>query len=245
MNDNQDVRNYFLPKERRLDMEEIWKLEYNGRLAQIFRDNGKHKFFLDNIKQVEYDEINGVLLSDNGERYALEVRNNGKEFICLDGIEYPAYKAVGYMEFSSDGKHFAYRAMKDNGKCCVVIDGKEGREYDDVSNIRYSSAGTLAYCASVSGLWCMVLDGEEESLYGWVGPCVFGPKSHYAYAVKKNDKWGIIVDGMDIGWSDNKILTIHFSVGLHVDYLCAKDGGYYSVKKDVADMYRCTDLGPL
>ena len=147
-------------------MKEVWNLFYNGRVAQIFQDNGRHKFFLDNVELVEYDEINRVIFDTNGDHYALEVRDNGKEFICLDGIEYPAYKAVDCTVFSPYGTNFAYRAMKDNGKYCVVINGKESKEYDNVLNLFYNPAGILFYCAAINGIWRAVLHDREDDLDG-------------------------------------------------------------------------------
>jgi len=167
MDNNQSVMNYFLSKKGGLVMQELWKLEHKGRLAQVFYDKGKHKFFLDNRKLVEYDAVYRILFSNNGERYAIEVRDNDRERIYLDGIEYPSYKTVDSTVFSLDSKHFAYRAMKDNGKYCVVTDGKEGKEYDDIADLCYGSDGTLSYCASIDGLWCRVADDKEVCLYGW------------------------------------------------------------------------------
>jgi len=212
-------------------MKEIWRREHKGRLAQVFYHKGKHKFFLDTRKLVEYDKINNILLSDNGERYALNVTHNGEEFIYLDGIEGPHYKEVSNMTFSPDGKHFAYFATNDDDMRFAVIDGKEGKAYEGTTDFLYSSDGRLSYRVMIHGYWCMVIDDKEMAgLYDWVSPCVFGPNGHYAYKVRNGDKWCVVLDGIEGRWYKTEISGIHFRKILHL---------IHSYKENEEDTFKC------
>ncbi|HYM74830.1 MAG TPA: hypothetical protein VE377_02540 [Candidatus Dormibacteraeota bacterium] len=64
---------------------------------------------------------------------------------------------------SPDGKRIAYVALRD-GKLLVVVDGREGPEYDaiDKGTPVFSSDGKrVAYTAQKGGKWLVVVDGQE------------------------------------------------------------------------------------
>ena len=84
----------------------------------------------------------------------------------VDGAEGKPYaEAVGPVIASRDGKRITYSAGQDS-KRLVVVDGVEGRLYDDVRTIGFSPDGRhLTYTAKRSGRYVVVVDGAESPAY--------------------------------------------------------------------------------
>ena len=72
------------------------------------------------------------------------------------------YDETGLALFSPDGKHVAYAAKK-GAKAVVVLDGREGPEFDQigVSYVLFSPDGAhTGYTAQSGGKWMAVVDGK-------------------------------------------------------------------------------------
>jgi Tol biopolymer transport system component len=74
--------------------------------------------------------------------------------VVLDGIEGKPYftKAVNNLRFSPDGRHLAYEVFESRlgkDKAFVVVDGHEGKAYDDVlwGSLMFSGPAELVYIA--------------------------------------------------------------------------------------------------
>jgi Tol biopolymer transport system component len=87
------------------------------------------------------------------------------------------FKNVQDITFSKDGRHVAY-SVGINGKFVVVLDGKEGKQYDYVQNVVFSPNGEkLVYIASLNNKTFIVLNGEESTRNGDIRNVVFSPDS--------------------------------------------------------------------
>ena len=68
--------------------------------------------------------------------------------------------------FSPDSKRLAYTARSDRGNGFVVVDGKEGKIYDDVHRPIFSSdSKRVAYVATSGDKYFVVVDGNEGKKY--------------------------------------------------------------------------------
>jgi Tol biopolymer transport system component len=109
---------------------------------------------------------------------------------------------VESLTVSPDGKHFAYVARR-GGKWFVVVDGKEGKEYDEIGEgtpIFSPDSKHFAYVARRGGRWFVVVDGKEGKEYDGIGKgtLVFSPDSkHLAYEAMRGGKSFVVVDGKE------------------------------------------------
>jgi len=102
-----------------------------------------------------------------------------------------------YVDFNRSGTGVVYIAKIDDG-LCAVHNGKAGRPYENIFNVRISPDGTrVAYVVELDGKQSLVVDGVEGPLYDDIGPPVFSPDSrHIAYKVQSGDQLHIAVDRM-------------------------------------------------
>ena len=101
---------------------------------------------------------------------------------------------------SPDSKHAAcVAAVGDKG--FVVVDGQEGKQYDDIGKgdpIFSPDSQRVAYGARVGDKWLVVVDGEEGKQYDAIlkGDPTFSPDSkRVAYGARVGDKWLVVVEG--------------------------------------------------
>jgi hypothetical protein len=122
---------------------------------------------------------------------AYQAGHGAAEFVVLDGVEQPAHSRIGNMAFSPDGKHFAYLA-NDNDKACVIIDGKQGPDYEDTNDawpVSFSPDSKRIACVALKGGKVRVIvDGAAsdafDDVYG--GGPVFRPDGTLEGLVEKN-----------------------------------------------------------
>jgi WD40 repeat protein len=119
----------------------------------------------------------GVTFSPDGKHIAYVVWEPSREenvYVILDGKEHRRYKGVswilpiGNLIFSPDSNHLAYIVHDQSEKEFVVLDEKEQRKYDFISELVFSpDSEHLAYIASKEGKMkdIVVLDGEEIVKY--------------------------------------------------------------------------------
>lgn len=107
-----------------------------------------------------------------------------------------ADNASFYVEFNRLGTGVVYIAEID-GKLHVVHNGKAGKPYQTIDNLRISPDGRrVAYVVPVNGKSSLVVDGREGPLYDDIGPPVFSPDSrHIVYKPRTGEQLHMIVDG--------------------------------------------------
>ena len=89
--------------------------------------------------------------------------------VGIDGKIEKIYGGIKYESFifSPDSKRVAYIAIsKSTDKPFVVVDGKEGRQYDFARDLIFSpDSRHVAYEAQVGDKWCMVVNGRQGKKY--------------------------------------------------------------------------------
>lgn len=91
--------------------------------------------------------------------------------------------------FSPDGRQVAYRE-KDGEKAFMVLNGEEGKRYDEIWRPTFSSDGKqFAYEAKENGKEFIVLNGEEGTRYDYIGFLTFSPDGNqFAYYGDDRDR---------------------------------------------------------
>lgn len=71
------------------------------------------------------------------------------------------FREIREITFSKDGRHVAYEAVVGD-KSIVVLDGKEGKQYDNIFDITFSDDGEkLVYIGRLDNKSFIILNGEE------------------------------------------------------------------------------------
>jgi len=127
--------------------------------------------------------------------------------INYDGDVSPAH--LFGIVYSPDGKRMAYVTDR-GGRRFVVVDGKEGKQYQKVTALQFSPDGKrLAYEAEGGYKWnrysfgmrptrYVVVDGVEGKEYDSVGLIVFSPDGkHVVHAASAGRNSLLVVDGLE------------------------------------------------
>ena len=175
----------------------------------------------DGTEQQHYDEIGrGTLhFSPDSQHVAYAAREADKWFVVVDGKEQKPYDDIEGPRnnfalslsstnpsgpvFGPDSRRVAYGA-REGEKWFVVVDGKEGKSYDDIEgNPVFSPDGThLAYQARVGDNYVTVVDGDESKSYDYlISPkIVFDSNSTLHYLAGRETK-----KALDIYFVEEKV----------------------------------------
>jgi Tol biopolymer transport system component len=103
---------------------------------------------------------------------------------------------------SPNGRRMACAARVGN-KRCVVVDGKEEEQYDDIggTNLLFSpDSKRFAYKARTGNSYFVVVDGKVEKQYDSImnGSPIFSPDSRrVACGVERGNRRFVVVDGKE------------------------------------------------
>jgi hypothetical protein len=149
--------------------------------------------------------------------------------------------------FSPDGNRIAYSTFSNEGER-VIVDGLEGKYYDHVANLTFSSDSKhYAYTANEGEKYFLVLDGEEIGRqYDRVGGFVFTFEGYQAaFIVKKNEKWLTLIDGIE-GKPYDYINMLAFSPdGKRVAYAARESDKYFLVVDGTEGENRYESIGKI
>jgi len=199
-------------------------------VAYAAKHGGKWFVVVDGEEKKEYDGIaeSSLIFSPDSKHLAYAVMSGGKWFVVVDGEEKKEYDGIGKgtLQFSPDSKRVVYvvpgRGYRKDPypgylgrrirKGLVVIDGKEGKEYDDIG----------------SNIWVALIDGPLA--FVMVGNLLFSPDSkHLAYAAMSGDNLFVVVDGeegKEYGGVDGPIFSMDSK---RVAYIARRDGKNFVV----------------
>jgi uncharacterized repeat protein (TIGR03803 family) len=188
-----------------------------------------------------YESIYGAIFSPVGHRLAYIVMKGNKKFVVVDSTASPAYQQLSEGGFSDDGKHFSYMIMSDEKVATwhVVVDGKVGPGYSNVSKLKMGPTGRFAYVANIGSSLTplerqahandtqlgdhMVVDGQLGPRYDLFQPAVFSADgNHVAYIATsgrlRQRKSVAVIDGQP-GPEFDQVSNVLFSPdGKHVAY---------------------------
>ncbi|MGA1974777.1 MAG: hypothetical protein ABSG92_04000 [Conexivisphaerales archaeon] len=210
------------------------------RVAYVAGVGTKQFVVVDGKEGKQYDGIGkGILelasdfylgipvFSPDSQRVAYVAREGERWFVVIDGKEEKQYDDLGplTLTFSPDSKRVAYVARVGTKQFVMVVDGKEGKQYEWIGGLVFSpDSKRLAYWAGVGGRRVVVVDGEEGEAYPGVaqgmGPSFlpdipfssvpgwwvastyceisFSPNSRrFAYVGSRGAKWIVVVDGKE------------------------------------------------
>ena len=131
-----------------------------------------------------------VAFSPDSKRVAFAAADRDHRwFMVMDGTPEAKHDYIRRPVFSPDSKRLAYvateRLRQEGERSFVVVDGRSGRDYDEIGVLTTSfspDSKRVAYGALRHGEAILVLDGNEGPTYKSIGPPTFSPDSnHVAY----------------------------------------------------------------
>lgn len=190
---------------------------------------------VDGVEGKEYLQTYPPTFSPDSKRVAYvamvrlsKVSGSCKAAVVVDGVEGKEYRQVTPPIFSPDSRRVAYAAMvrgkvpcivvrgesagsHSGGKWVTVVDGVEGKEYDDVQDVGFSpDTSRLTYAARRDKKWVVVeevVEGKEyddifdiflANLAGLASAQVLSPDGkHAAYTAARGGKSFIVVNGIE------------------------------------------------
>lgn len=112
------------------------------------------------------------------------------------------YDMVVSPAFSSDGSKVAYIGVKGELQYQqrIVIDGREGSVYNEVSPPVFSPDNSkIAYAAKKEGRWFIVVNGKEGAACDSVSNIVFSPDGrHIAYIAERQGKHFLVISNREM-----------------------------------------------
>ncbi|HEX3000661.1 MAG TPA: hypothetical protein VHR86_10570 [Armatimonadota bacterium] len=183
----------------------------------------------------------------------------GKCCVWLDGVESPLYDQVRHIvkgsfkvkefKFSPDGRRLAYTARRGE-KWRVLVDGKEGPEWDEVTAPFFSGDSKhLCYRGEAGGKWYVQIDEkrygpyearDESPVYSTTlttrsvaydnAPATFSANGHFGIcAFRGKNREMAVIDGKE-GPEYNEVHGITLSAdGRRCAYVAAKNGKQFVV----------------
>ncbi len=194
------------------------RVAYSARPASALSNpRGLWTLVVDGTEGSKHDFVVGPYFSRDGMHvaYAATKYRGGsstKMSVVVDGKNGPEFDEVGLGKFgallgknpktppvfSSNGMRIAYLARK-GAKWSVIVDGKQGPEYDGADYVSFSPDGEhLAFGAKVGTKWSMIADGKEGPQYDDIGDPVFSPDGkRIGYGAIKDKKFFVVMDGQE------------------------------------------------
>ena len=128
------------------------------------KDQAPRRLVLDGVEGQPHEQIPSgyIVFSPDASRVAHIAQRDMKMCAVVDGAVGKAYGQVAEQGvlFSPNGKRVAYGARR--GQWFTVVDGIEGEEYDNISDLVFSpDSQHLAFAAKRGQAWSVVLDNEK------------------------------------------------------------------------------------
>lgn len=180
-------------------------------------ENRKIIVILDGQKSKSYDYSDiaeKLIFSADSKRLAYIAYQDQKLIAVVDGNEIdlygegsnrdPGIQGIHSLQFSPDSSHYAYVAdsYQASGPEFVVVDGKQGKPYQNVNGITFSPDGKrIGYFADTNKGDFLVVDGQEGKRYEYIvsdNNLVFSPNSsRFAYTAGRlgSDRHHFVVVG--------------------------------------------------
>jgi hypothetical protein len=242
---------------------------YDEVMLPVFSPDGNHNAYWAKLKDSWFVVVDGKeenkyalhsnepkppIFSFDSKHLAYVASLGKKECLVVDRKEEKQYDVIdeSNIKFSPDGKHLAYVAGVNTGhgyynhKWFIVVDGKEGAQYDEIKSLIISPDGKRnAYWAVQDDKIFVVVDGNEQKekhfciQHGNIYNPIFSPDSkHIAFVAKDSsedssiNKNMVVIDGkQEEKYDDIDGESLCFSPdSKRVAYMAFKIGqGFYAV----------------
>ncbi len=198
--------------------------------------DGKALVFLDGKELGQYDDVEDVVYSDDGQQLAYTARRGDDWFVVANGRPSKPYKRVwrNSLRFSPDGKRMGYIASNKNDwrKWVPVVDGKEGTKFDLGTPMVSHPGGVLAL--NVPGTLVFSPDGKRVAyLAHSAKPFRSVEKSGNGVTITEGSvtTWTLVVDGKPgRPYDDIRAGSVAFSPdGKRVSYVVSSKGKQFVV----------------
>lgn len=171
-----------------------WFMVVDGKEGPEFLDMHDPVFSLDS-KHLAYR----ALTTENKCVVVLDGEARPAELEGVKGSCFSHWRSSG-LSFSPDGQRFAYQFSRGHNKWAMMVDGKEGIEFQEIRDPLFSPDGQhVAYRAQKGrDKWVMVLDGLPDPEFAYVEEkwTFSSDGKHLAYKAKTgSNKWVVVLDG--------------------------------------------------
>jgi WD40 repeat protein len=171
-------------------------------------EDKKGTLVADGEEQKQYRRIHAesIRFSPDSKRLAYiatraDPKDPAKEemFFVIDEQETPNYEALkpDSFVFSPDSKRTSFQCVK-NKKAITVLDGVEGKEYDDIRLVQFSpDSKKVAYIALRDRRVFAVVDGAEGRGYDGIANLLFSKDGKMAFVAAKGKKQCVVINGVE------------------------------------------------
>ena len=166
----------------------------------LFSPRGNHLFYtataagkqyavLDG-KRTEYDAVPDAAFSPDGEHLALLAKLDGQWLVLTDNKPVKLCGSqVSQLQLTLGGKHLAFVCERNHHQV-AVIDGLEGKPYDNIDQLNFSSGGVASYIATRNHKRIVVIDTIEAAEFDSVlTPLVFDGSSSLRFLAIKSGEY--------------------------------------------------------
>ena len=196
--------------------------------AYIGQRGDKWMAVLDGVIGSAYEAIVSPIFSYDSSHFAfIAQKKKNHQCVVVDGTEGESFEVVNQLSlhYSADSKRYVYVGIKDK-KMAVVVDGKKGGMYDDISIPIFSpDSKHIAYGARKGSKFVIVEDDRETtSSYDRISILTFSADSRkLAYTAQDGKEWFMVIDGKKHKSYDEVGIATFSPDSVHVSYL-ALDG---------------------
>ena len=142
------------------------RMAFAGRNDAPFNQRGQDRkkwvVVVDDKSSPEFDDVNHLVFSPDGKRFAYGAFLNGKAFIISDGQKGTEYDGIGRPVFDRNSQQIAYFASE-GGKSFIVVGSKRGPSYEliDLAPVFSDDGRRVAYISVQDReVWRRVLEVE-------------------------------------------------------------------------------------
>lgn len=184
------------------DEEHVGYVGCNGQVTAAGLSNRQFTTIIDGKARPSYDWISSLGFSPDGKHVAYRASRRDARVMVVDHEEGREYLRVALARpmrrsaFSPQGNRTAYHAQHTPDKRFLVVDGKEGPEYDRIMNFEFSANGRhFGYEGKTDRRGCVV-DGLPGPMYEAAYQLRFSSDGlRWCYEAYENKKWFVVVDG--------------------------------------------------
>ena len=160
--------------------------------------------------------VAGSLIFSPDSQHIAYIRKGKTQAVYLDGERQTTYREIKKhsLTFSPDSKQLGYVAVNNDGRACVVINGKEQKKFPGIAKgpVFSSDSQRIAYVAQGARKKenanrreeFLIVDGNEENVAGEIvlGPTFSPDSKRLAYVATRNSLQRVVVDGKEVGSTD-------------------------------------------